>query len=186
MTSVSRWRHYRPARIEVVGGLVALAASVVYFGALHVLDGRAGLYLEELRQSDPDRYLTVLRESRGFEAFLEEYRALADYDEFQRLPPTFLIGRWTPRPAQLRLAPGTSPEQCSDPMTLGDGMYQQLDTGGVSLPVTYRIEGQTVQMRTEDEGIMPIELVSYGGELDHIRYVPPGAEFPVYGYLCGR
>lgn len=185
-TSAARWRHYRPRRAQVVIGLAAVVVSGVYFGGLHMLDARAAGYLDGLRQSDPERYLSVLRESRGFDAFLEEYRDLAGFDEFRELPPTFLIGRWTPRAEQIRLAPGTSPADCSEPMTLGYGLYQQLGGEGLSLPVTYSIDGDTVEMRSDSTGVTPIKLVSYGGELDHIEYVPPGKDVMVYGYLCGR
>ena len=176
----------RPRRVQILSAAVFLIAGIVYFGTLHAMDGRAEAYFRQLRQSDPALYLTQLREAQGFDTFLEEYRTLDHYDDFRQAPPNFLVGRWTLRPDPIRLSPGTAPSECSDPVTLDYGLFLQLETGGVALPVSYRIEGKTVEMRIGPDNIVPIELVSYGAQLDHIAFTAPGRESVSYGYLCGR
>lgn len=183
---IERWRHFRPRRTDVLAGGAATLACLGYFGMLWVLDSSAEAYFEDLRQSNPALYLTQLRESEGFEAFLAEYRVLEGYETFHPSVPSFLVGRWTMRSAPIRLVPGTAPAECTDPVTFDYGLFLQVESGGVALAVNYLIEGNTVQMRTGNTGVVPIELVSYGAQLDHIVFVPPGATEPVDAYLCGR
>lgn len=186
MKSTTYWPGFRPKRTQIVGSIVALAACIVYFGALHLLDGRAENYFRVLRQTNTPLYLTVLRQSQGFDAFLEEYSELEGYDSFRPLTPIFLVGRWTMRDAPMRLSPGTTPAECSNPLTLNYGLLLEHETGGVELPVQYRIVDKTVEIRNASLGILPVRLVSYGGQLDHIEFVPPGETETVYAYLCGR
>ncbi|HPD93692.1 MAG: hypothetical protein H6900_16860 [Rhodobacter sp.] len=176
----------RPRRVQILSAGVFLLAGVVYFGTLHAMDGRAEAYFRQLRQSDPALYLTQVREAQGFDTFLTEYRILNNYEDFHQAPPNFLVGRWTLRPEPIRLSPGTAPSECSDPVTLDYGLFLQLETGGVALPVSYRIEGKTVEMRIAPDSVVPIELVSYGAQLDHIAFTAPGRDAVSYGYLCGR
>ena len=90
------------------------------------------------------------------------------------------------RDEPMRLSPGTTPTECSNPLTLNYGLLLEHDAGGLTLSVQYRINGKIVEVRNAATGIMPIHLVSYGGQLDHIEFVPPGESETVYGYLCGR
>lgn len=183
---IDRWRHFRPRRNDVLMASAAVLGCVAYFAMLWVLDGRAGAYFEELRRTDPGLYLTQIRESEGFESFLAEYRTLEGYENFRPAAPAFLVGRWTVRSAPIRLVPGTAPEECTDPVTFDYGLFLQVESGGVALPVGYRIEGNTVEMRTTSAGVVPIDIVSYGAQMDHIAFVPPGSTDRVFAYLCGR
>jgi len=180
------WRNYHPQRVEVIGAALIGALFVAYFALLHVLDGRAESYFQRLRVSNPAHYLTLLRESEGFDAYLAEYRTLEGYADFRPAPPSFLVGRWTMRSGPVRLTPGTAPTECSDPVTLDYGLILQLETGGVALPVNYRIVGKTVELRANGNVIIPVRLISYGAQLDHIEFTPPGETTQVYAYLCGR
>ena len=186
MAQMSLNRLRKPTRTEWIATLATLAAVLAYVLVLGMLDKRAARYFTELRDSDPASYLLQLRESRGFEAFLEEYTALRHLDTFQPQAPSFLVGRWSMRADILRLTPGQAPERCLNPATFDFGLFLTVETGGVALPVQYRIAGNEVEMRGPGDAIFPIRLVSYGAELDHIEFTPPGHDTPVNAYHCGR
>lgn len=181
-----QWRLYRPSRVEILSYGASVLAIFLYFAVLHVLDGRAETYFRELRESNPQLYLTQLRESRGFETYLETYRTMEGYDSFKPAAPSFLVGRWTMRPAPLRLTPGTAPNECSNPVTFDYGIILLLESGGGALPVTYEIENQSVLLKAAQIGTFTVNLVSYGADLDHIEFRPPGRTDIVYAYNCGR
>jgi len=185
---MATFKYLRPRRLsrtETFSAMAILVAITVYFLILHALDGRAAAYFEQLRKDDPDLYLSQLRESRGFDAYLSEYRAAKGYDEFRRNTPEFLVGRWTMRGEPLRIVPGSKPEECSDPVTFEFGMLLIRDNGGNANPVSYRIEGDTVEMQLGIGWTVPVTLVSYGSLIDHIVFQPPGRKAPVYAYRCG-
>ncbi|WP_109466514.1 hypothetical protein [Albibacillus kandeliae] len=186
MATSGQWRTYRPGRAELAYLGLSVAAIALYFGVLHTLDGRAQTYFEELRESDPDLYLSQLRESRSFEAYIEEYRVMKGYDTFKPAAPSFLVGRWTMRSEPLRLNPGTTLSQCSDPITFDYGILLMLETGGEALRVSYGIEGQKVMVKEAGIATFPVDLISYGARLDHIEFTPPGETEKVYAYNCAR
>ncbi|MEZ5715089.1 MAG: hypothetical protein R3D85_07915 [Paracoccaceae bacterium] len=186
MATAKQWRHYRPSRLGMALSALAVVAIGAYFAVLHALDGRAEAYFTALRKSDPALYLSQLRDARGFPAFLEEYRILEGYDTFKPAAPSFLVGRWTMRNDPLRLTPGTAPAQCSDPVTFDYGIILMADTGEVSLRVSYAIEGQSVLFKAPGIDTFTIDLISFGAELDHIEFRPPGQAESVFAYQCGR
>ncbi len=177
-------RRLTPAEWVALGA--ALLAVLVYLLILGALDRRAERYFLDLRDSDPATYLTQLREAKGFAAYLPEYAALEGFGDYRPKPPSFLVGRWTMRTDTLRLTPGQAPAACTDPATFDFGLFLTLDSGGVALPVQYRLNGDVIEMRTRGDAVFPIALVSYGAQLDHIEFTPPGRKAPVFAYLCGR
>lgn len=181
-----QWRRYQLRRPVIVASVVIVALIGAYFAMLHVLDGRAERYFQRIRQTDPALYLTLLREGGGFGAYLAEYKTLEGYADFRPAPPSFLIGRWSMRDSTIRLPPGTAPSQCTNPVTFDYGLMMGPALGGADVQVEYRIVGDTVEMRLHSGQIIPIRLVSYGAELDHIEFTPPGEHAPVYAYQCGR
>ncbi|WP_146111545.1 hypothetical protein [Defluviimonas denitrificans] len=186
MAQISLKGFRRPSRGEWIAAGATLAATLVYFLVLGALDRRAARYFEELRSSDPATYLVQLREAKGFSAYLPVYGELNGYGDYRPQPPVFLVGRWTMREEALRLTPGQAPEVCSDPVTFDFGLLLTVESGGVALPVQYRLNGETVEMRARNDAVFPIKLVSYGAQLDHIEFTPPGHTAPVLAYLCGR
>ena len=173
-------------REEWLTASALLLGVVVYLVVLGVLDRRAEAYFLRLRTENPVPYLDQLRESRGFAAFLPAYRELNGFDSFRPQPPNFMVGRWTMRSETLRLVPGTAPDTCSDPVTFDYGLYLTVESGGVALPVQYRIAGDRVEMKSRDDAVFDIDLAIYGSQLDHVEFVPPGRSDKVYAYLCGR
>ncbi|MDK3017970.1 hypothetical protein [Pseudodonghicola flavimaris] len=186
MATSRHWRNYRPGRGEVLVFGVSLAAIGLYFAVLHDMDGRAADYFKDLRDSDPELYLTQLRESRSFQAYLDEYRTMQGYDSFKPAAPSFLVGRWTLQSEPLRLNPGTAPTHCSDPVTFDYGILLMLESGGEALRVSYSIEGQQVMVKEAGIGTFPIDLISYGARLDHLEFTPPGSTEKAYAYECAR
>ncbi len=186
MAQISLKGFSRPSRREWIAAGATLAATLIYFLVLGMLDRRAERYFEDLRESDPATYLNQLRESKGFSAYLPVYGELNGYDQYRPQPPVFIVGRWTMREEPLRLTPGQGPEACTDPVTFDFGLFLTVESGGVALPVQYRLDGEAVEMRARNDAVFPIQLVSYGAQLDHIEFTPPGHTAPVYAYLCGR
>ncbi len=178
------FRH--PTRTEWIATGASLFAVIVYLLILRSLDHRAESYFQDLREGDPATYLTQLREAKGFAAYLPEYAELDGFGEYRPQPPSFLVGRWTMRTEMLRLTPGQAPATCINSATFDFGLFLTVESGGVALPVQYRLNGDVVEMRTRGDAVFPIKLVSYGAQLDHIQFTPPGHKVPVYAYLCGR
>ena len=175
----------RLSQLEILSYTTILVLAVMYLGILHVLDGRAERYFQSLQNSNPELYLAQLRERRGFDAYLADYSRMEGFDSFKTEAPAFLTGRWSMRPQPVRMIPGTAPAECSNPVTFDYGLLLFRDSSGVSLPATYRISGDTVEIRNKTMGTLPVTLISYGSEIDHLEFVPPGKKDRVYAYRCG-
>lgn len=186
MAAIRFTRMRRISRAEWIAAIATLSAIAIYLLVLRQLDDRAASYLDDLRRNDPATYLTDLREVHGYDAFLSEYAVLEGFDEYRPQPPGFLVGRWTTRSDMLRLTHGQAPTSCTDPATFEFGRFVGDRAETAPMPVEYRLSGNTVEMRTADDRIIPIRLVAYGARLDHLEFVPPGKDLPVYAYLCGR
>jgi len=152
---------------------------------LRAMDGRAETYFRNTRTSNPDLYLEQLRASRGFAAFLPEYAALKKFEDFTPHTPEFLIGRWTMRSEQIRLAQGETPSQCSDPITFDFGIVLMVEPQSTTLPVSYRIAEGQVDLRIVQGETLAITPVAIGASIDHLEFVPPGRTDTVYAYFCG-
>ena len=185
MANIRRWQNFRPNRIEVLSIGGALIAIPLYLAVLHNLDGRAETYFSNLRETDAELYLTQLRESRGFAAYVDEYREIRGYDEVRTAAPSFLVGRWTMRPEPLRLTPGTPPGRCVDPITFDYGIVLLAQGAEGAFDAGYRIEGQSVRIESPDQRNFSVDLVSYGARLDHLEFHLPGREDAVFAYSCG-
>ncbi|MFZ1726537.1 MAG: hypothetical protein WBO29_11410 [Albidovulum sp.] len=176
----------RLSRTEWLSVSAMLVAVVAYLMVLGALDRRAEAYFIQMRTENPVVYLDQLRESRGFAAFLPAYMEMNGFDTFRPQPPNFMVGRWTMRSDTLRLVPGTAPATCSDPVTFDYGLYLTVESGGIALPVQYRIASDKVEMKSRSDAVFDIDLAIYGSQLDHIEFVPPGRSEKVFAYLCGR
>ena len=170
--------------------LYALLAGVIfgtgYFIYLAVQNHRAEVYFETLRQTDPVRYLDDLRKNEGFASFLEKYRLLEGYYAPKAAAPPFVVGRWTLRPAPMRVAPGTVFTDCKDSLVFERGLVE-LSVGGErrQFPANYKIHGQSIDLFGPDLPGLAVRLVSYGATIDHLELVPPGRSATFYGYRCG-
>lgn len=172
-------------RKEWIMAGVILLLMVAYFSGLKELDGRAEAYFRKTRDSNPDLYLEQLRAGRGFAAYLPEYAELDGFEDFAPHAPDFLIGRWTMRTETLRLTPGERPDQCSDPITFDYGLVLMVEPESSTLPVSYRIaEGQVELRNLQGDATYTVTPVSFGSQIDHLEFTPPGRSEPVFAYLC--
>ena len=164
---------------------VALFAAL-YVGYLAIQNHRAKVYYQELRKTDPLRYLDDLRKSEGFAAYLDKYRLLEGYTSAQPKVPPFIVGRWTMRKTPQRVAPGTVFPDCLSPVTFEHGIIR-LDEGrnAKTFDVKYRISAQDLILTGGGIGRLAIAMVSYGSAIDHLEVSPPGGYGKVYAYLCG-
>lgn len=170
--------------LKVLAGVALFAA--LYVGYLAVQNHRAKAYYEQLRKTDPLRYLDDLRKSEGFAAYLDKYRLLEGYTAAQPKVPPFIVGRWTMRNTPQRVAPGTVFPDCLSPVTFEHGIMREGDGPKASTyHVDYRINGQDLILTGDQIGRLPIAMVSYGSAIDHLEFTPPGGYGKVYAYRCG-
>jgi len=173
------------SRKEWISAGAILALVVGYFTTLSEMDGRAEAYFRETRATDPELYLEQLRAGRGFGAFLPEYAELNGFDKLAPHAPDFLIGRWTMRTEALRLTPGERPDKCSDPITFDYGLVLMVEPDSATLPVSYLISDGKVELHNlQNDDIYAVTPISFGSQIDHLEFVPPGRSEPVLAYLC--
>jgi hypothetical protein len=165
---------------SIVGGLI-----LCYFIGLKIFDNRAETYFRETRTSNPELYLEQLRDLHGFNAYLPEYAVIKKFEVETPRTPEFITGRWTMRDAPMRLTAGTYPEQCSNQITFDYGIILMVEPGATTMRVTYRIADGKVIAHTPTGSIFAITPVSFGAQVDHIEFVPPGRINKVYAYFCG-
>lgn len=166
---------------------VGLALTVVYFGFLAFQNHEAKLYFEQLRQTDPVRYLEDVRKSEGFESYLDKLRLLEGFDRFQPAAPPFLVGRWTLKTAPERVAPGYVFPDCTNPVRFETGLVT-VGSGAdaKSYDAQYRIAGHDIWLRVPQVGLVKVGLVAYAAGIDHLEIVVPGQTAKSYAYLCGN
>ncbi len=165
---------------SVVGGLI-----LCYFIALKILDNRAETYFRDTRTSNPELYLEQLRDLHGFKAFLPEYAVINKFEDPTSRTPEFLTGRWTMREAPMRLTTGSYPDQCSNQITFDYGIILMVEPGATTMRVTYRVNDGKVIVHTPTGAEFAISPVSFGAQVDHLEFVPPGRIDTVYAYFCG-
>jgi hypothetical protein len=181
----------QPIQLALIAAFVV--AGIGYFGALQVMDGRAARYYERLRHDNPQAYLDQLRQGEGFARYVQELSAIEGFDSYRAATPDFLVGRWTMRPALLRLNPGARPDECQDPITFEHGLVlMPRNASGTTeaqvtmLPVQYRLNGETVELQSQGQPLASVQLIGYGAQLDHLEFTPPGRSDTVFAYRCGH
>jgi len=163
----------------------ALIAAVLFSGYLVVQNRLARERFQALEVTDPPRYLDDLGLLQGFDVFLKAFRRMQDFAAFRPEAPRFLIGRWTMRGESVRLPPSGSFGLCENPMVIEYGHIEFRHERTRSTGAEFRLtEDGILEVRTPDYGIIPIRIVAYGAQIDHLRLTPPGAERAVYAYPC--
>ncbi|MEJ2022106.1 MAG: hypothetical protein P8X43_08735 [Maritimibacter sp.] len=185
MARLNMPRIRRLSRKEWISASLVGGFMLVYFIGLSVLDKQAETYFRETRDTNPELYLEQLRDLHGFNAFLPEYAVLNKFDNFTPRTPEFLIGRWTMRDAPIRQVTGAYPEQCPDQITVDYGTILTVEPERDTLPVSYKIEDGLVNVNPARGEPFTIETISFGAQVDHIEFVPPGRDTVVYAYFCG-
>ena len=179
-----RRKGLRRKTIQVL--IIGLAVGLVYSGYLTIQNRRAETYYENLRQSDPVRYLDDLRKNEGFDSYLDKFRLLEGYDKYQVDVPPFLVGRWTMKSAPERIAPRTTIAECSESITFEKGLVElSVDGKKTEYPVEYKIVGSDIWLLGKGIGRLKIGMVVYVNAIDHLELTPPGSDKQVYAYICG-
>jgi len=175
-------------RRQVRAGIWLSVALLVFFAAyswfLSYQEARARAYLAELRDRQPDVYLSELSRVAGFDRYLEEFRVLKGYDGFRPDVPSFLFGRWALFPEAKRVGDSYFADTCLNSIAFEDGFVKLAGQAEGLLSVDYRLDGGAVTLRLADFGEVAAHLVSYGVRLHHIELRLPGYEGLSYGYLC--
>ena len=172
----------RNAAVLLAAGAIAAA---LFTGYLVVQNRLARERFQALQVSDPPRYLDDLRRLRGFDAFLAAYRQAQGFGAFRLDAPRFLIGRWTMRTERVRLPPSGSFGLCENPLLIEYGhIVFQIDRQRSSAAEFRLTKEGVLEVRTADYGVIPIRIVAYGAQIDHLLLTPPGGEQAVYAYPC--
>ena len=138
-----------------------MTAGYVYF--LRVVDQKVAVSEARRRAENPVQYLNDVRQGQGFHRFLAEFRQIYGYDRLQSTVPPFLLGRWSLADAPKRVSDEYVPEPCGDSVAIEDGRIKTFGKAPIDMPVSYGIEGSTVQARTANGALIPIRLaVSLG------------------------
>jgi hypothetical protein len=174
-------RRSRQFRFNVAAALAALAFFCVYFVVLMHEERQAEQTYGELREKDPDTYLEKIRQVRGFQIYLREFRTLKRYDQSRVEAPPFLIGRWALFAEQKRVGDAYVPPSCMHNITIQDG---HLRIDGRDYPVHYVMQDLAVVARRTDGPPFVIAPIGYGAHLHHIEVTVPDHKGVRYGYLC--
>ncbi len=174
-------------RNTVILLLVALSAGIFYAWYLHHENARGARYMETLRETEPEHYLTNLRKLRGFGEYVLEYRRFASFETYRPAAPEFVIGRWSLHRVTAETTATGNQGDCTDPITFEYGRLA-LGDESLALKAEYRLDAQTLnsqfmRVRTKT-GQMSVRLVSYGAAIDHLELIPPYRTALYYAYPC--
>lgn len=177
-------RGSRRFRFNAGLGLILLLLFVAYVLVLAQLQRSTEQSYAKLRSSDPDRYLSEVRQAEGFRAYLEKFRELKDYKSPQRLAPTFLIGRWALHDKPLRVDDSYVPPSCLDSVVIQDGHIRIGRPKETTYDVRYMIGGKRVLATREGQTSIVIVPIGYAAHINHIEITLPDVGRPRYGYMC--
>jgi hypothetical protein len=184
MVSFKIARSSRRFRFNAGLGLVSLLLFGAYVLALTQLQRSTEQTYAKLRTSDPDRYLSEIRQAEGFRVYLEKFGELKGYETPQRLAPPFLIGRWVLHDKPLRVDDSYVPPSCLDNVVIQDGQIRTDRPKHATYDVRYVIGYKRVLAMREGQAPIVIVPIGYGIHVNHIEITLPDDESPRYGYMC--
>lgn len=176
------WSRRRRKGLTLILGLVLFFAA--YAWLLDYQEAQVRQRLEELRASDPDRYLAQIRTVVTFDRYIAEYRKLKGYDKFRPEVPPFLLGRWALFPKAKRVSDVYIADDCTNSVAFENGMIVTIGEVGSKHGAEYRLDGSAVTLLLSDVHDVPVWLISYGERLHHIELTLPGYDGKRFGYLC--
>lgn len=176
-------RSSRRFRFNAGVGLASLALFAIYVFALTQVQHSTEKAYAELRVSDPDLYLSNIRQAEGFRVYLRQFTELKGYGTPQFEAPPFVIGRWVLYGEPMRVDDAYVPPVCLDDVVIQDGLIRVGRPKPADYKVHYVIEGPMVLARRESGAPISIVPIGYGVHVNHIVISLPGAK-PRYGYLC--
>lgn len=177
-------RRSRRFRFNAGLGLASLLLFGAYVLVLTQLQRSTEQTFARLRSSDPDRYLSQLRQTEGFPVYLETFGELKGYGTPQRLAPPFLIGRWALHERPLRVDDSYVPPSCLDNVVIQDGQIRATRPEEATYDVSYAIGGKRVLAMREGKTPIIIVPIGYRAHINHIEITLPDDDGTRYGYLC--
>jgi len=183
MVNFNITRSSRRFRFNAAVGLISLALFAGYVFALTQIQHSTEKTYAELRASDPDLYLSKIRQAEGFRVYLRQFTELKGYGMPKREAPPFVIGRWVLYGEPKRVDDAYVPPNCLDDVVIQDGLVRFGRPKPAEYNVHYVIEGAQVLAQRDKGAPITIEPVGYGVHVNHIEITLPGAK-PRYGYLC--
>jgi len=184
MVSFNIARRLRRFRFNAGLGVALLLLFVAYVLVLTHLQRSTEQTYARLRSSDPDRYLSEIRQSEGFRVYLEKFGELKGYETPRWLAPPFLIGRWVLHDKPLRVDDSYVPPSCLNDVVIQDGQIRTGRPQPASHDVRYLIDGKRVLATRDGQAPIVIVPVGYGAHINHIEITLPDEARPRYGYMC--
>ncbi len=183
MVSLSFPRNSRKFRFNAGIGIASLALFAGYVFALTQVQHSTEKTYAALRTSDPDLYLSKIRQAEGFRVYLRQFAALKGYATANAEAPPFVIGRWVLDNELLRVDDAYVPPVCLDDVVIQDGKIRVGRPKPAEYKVRYVMDGARVLAQRDDGPPIVIVPIGYGVHVNHIEITLPGAKVR-YGYLC--
>ncbi len=184
MVSFSIPRSSRKFRFTAGVGLGVLVLFAAYVFALTQIQHSTEKTYAALRASDPDLYLSKIRQVEGFRVYLRQFTELKDYRAPKVEAPPFIIGRWALYDEPMRVDDAYVPPVCLDDVVIQDGMIRTGRPKPAEYKVRYMIDGMRVLAQRDQGTPITIAPIGYGVHVNHIEVTLPGQAKPRYGYLC--
>jgi hypothetical protein len=176
-------RSSRRFRFTAGVGIVSLVLFGAYVFALTQIQHSTEKSYAELRATDPDLYLSKIRQAEGFRVYLRQFTEMKGYGTPKLEAPPFVIGRWVLYDEAMRVDDAYVPPVCLDDVVIQDGLIRVGRPKPAEYKVHYVIEGPLVLAQRESASPISIVPIGYGVHVNHIVVTLPGSK-PRYGYLC--
>lgn len=183
MVSFSIARSSRRFRFNAAVGIASLVLFAIYVFALTQMQHSTERTYAELRTTDPDLFLSKIRQAEGFRVYLSEFTALKGYRTPKTEAPPFIIGRWALFDEPMRVDDAYVPPVCLDDVVIQDGLIRTGRPKPAEYKVSYVIDGKHVLAKRDTGTPITIVPIGYGVHVNHIEIMLPGTRMR-YGYLC--
>lgn len=175
----------KASRTTILFGTAVCIFYAGYFVYLEQKEEEADAYFAELQAKDHAAYLETVGETRGFDAFFDEYARLRDYDTPQEMVPPFLLGRWATFDEPKQVRENYVPENCRAGVIIEDGRVKTFgEDGSETYRVSYTIRDDDVMATAADGTAVAITPIAYTRHIHHLLVNLPGDNEPLYAYLC--
>jgi len=183
MVSFSVTSRSRRFRFNAAVGVASLALFAIYVFALTQVQHSTERTYAALRATDPDLFLSKIRQAEGFRVYLRQFTVLKGYGTPKTEAPPFVIGRWALYDEPMRVDDAYVPPVCLDDVVIQDGLIRTARPKPAEYAVSYVIEDKRVLAKRNNGPPITIVPIGYGVHVNHIEIMLPGTKMR-YGYLC--